>query len=278
MLGIADGQELRQQIKEDRHDTSKETASDEIVNDLYDDLYSSLYSHDNHVLSRLLVFDAKQSPKNENVEYIPSPEMSRTTTVKTIMCDIVALWLGRMEDLAANLQDMNAIDSPQAHQKEQTRQDSLADKVRQRMSTPNLQSQIPASPGPASSRDFASPRLRSPAEQTRPDSQRSPSSTRDGPHTSQSRERMSVQGNNALSPSERRKSQAKGRIRVAMGTMFLQVGRWQDALKELSEAALLVRANSDYLWHGRCVDNMIICILMLGWAGIDFQVSFSSTS
>lgn len=79
-----------------------------------------------------------------------------------------------------------------------------------------------------------------------------------------------------MTPSERRKTQAKGRIRVVIGATYLQAGRWPDALKELSEAASIVRMNSDYLWHAKALDLLLVSMIILSWAGMDFSVSLAS--
>jgi hypothetical protein len=83
---------------------------------------------------------------------------------------------------------------------------------------------------------------------------------------------MSIQG---LSAADRTKNRIKGRLGVVVGTLYLQTGRWPDALKELVEAATMARASSDYLWHGKALESILLCLLMFGWAGMDFQVSYS---
>ncbi|KAL9105456.1 MAG: hypothetical protein Q9227_009365 [Pyrenula ochraceoflavens] len=278
VLGIADGRAIQKSIEDGKTEEDANIAFGKIVHDLGDELYSSLPAREGHILHRLLIFDinkpSQQEPHNQYVEYVPSPEDSRTTTIKTIMCDIVALLLASMEDMAADLQELTAVDPPQAQAKEQSRQENLADKVRQRMSTPTLPTQKPTSPGLNLNRE-SSPRVQSPETRSRVDVGRSPSAVRDSSGASQSRERMSVQVANTASPSERRKTQAKGRIRVSLGAMYLQAGRWPDALRELTEAALVLRMNSDYLWHAKCLDYTLVCMVMLGWAGIEFQIPAS---
>jgi hypothetical protein len=87
-----------------------------------------------------------------------------------------------------------------------------------------------------------------------------------------SRERLSVQGLGYVSASDRTKSRVKGRLSVVLGSLFLITGRWPDALKELAEGAAIARASSDYLWHAKALESILLCLLMFGWAGMEFQV------
>jgi hypothetical protein len=80
---------------------------------------------------------------------------------------------------------------------------------------------------------------------------------------------MSVSG---LSATDRTKNRIKGRAGVVVGTLFLQAGRWPDALKELIEATNNARAGSDYVWHGKALESILLCLLMMGWAGMDFTI------
>jgi hypothetical protein len=53
-------------------------------------------------------------------------------------------------------------------------------------------------------------------------------------------------------------------------------GQWHDAIRELTEGATRARAFSDHLWHGKALENIMICLLLYAWSGMDFQVSFVS--
>lgn len=245
---------------------------------VYDELCSSQSSDNAFVIYKLLVFDVgklEELGKNgANIEFVPSPEQSRTTTIKTLVCDILASYLARMGDFALRIQELPAVDSPQALQRERIRQETLADKVRQRMSAaPGQESRSPRSPGMLT-RTSSSPGPRSLEDPGRRDEARSRSSIRDD-FNATSKEQSQDRSSNAMTPSERRKTQAKGRIRVVIGNLYLQAGRWPDALKELSEAALIVRMNSDYLWHAKALDLIFVSMIMLSWANMDFNVSFA---
>ena len=49
-------------------------------------------------------------------------------------------------------------------------------------------------------------------------------------------------------------------------------GQWHEALKELTEAATQARTFSDHLWHAKALENIMVCLLLFAWAGMDFQV------
>ena len=44
-------------------------------------------------------------------------------------------------------------------------------------------------------------------------------------------------------------------------------------MKELIQSATIARGNSDYVWHAKAMDYILVCLLMYAWAGMDFRVS-----
>jgi trafficking protein particle complex subunit 9 len=87
-----------------------------------------------------------------------------------------------------------------------------------------------------------------------------------------SRDRVSVQGFGSNSVSERSRNRGKGRIAMVIGSLYMQAGRWGDALRELVEAASIAKNNLDHLWHAKALDNILVSMLMLAWTGLDFQI------
>lgn len=87
-----------------------------------------------------------------------------------------------------------------------------------------------------------------------------------------SRDRVSVQGFGSNSVSERSRNRGKGRIGMVLGSLYLQAGRWGDAIKELVEAVSIAKVNLDHLWHAKALDNILVSMLMLAWSGLDFQI------
>lgn len=87
-----------------------------------------------------------------------------------------------------------------------------------------------------------------------------------------SRDRVSVQGFGSGSVSERSRNKGKGRIGIVIGSLYLNAGRWGDALRELVESTSIAKNNLDHLWHAKGLENILISMLMLAWTGLDFQI------
>ncbi|KAL2021203.1 hypothetical protein VTK56DRAFT_7390 [Thermocarpiscus australiensis] len=88
----------------------------------------------------------------------------------------------------------------------------------------------------------------------------------------QSQDRVLVQGFGSGGLNDRWRSKGRCRIQVVVGSLYLQAGLWTNALKELSEAAAVAKSMNDHLWHGKALELALISLLLLGWAGIEFQV------
>ncbi|KAI0381844.1 Trs120-domain-containing protein [Hypomontagnella monticulosa] len=85
-------------------------------------------------------------------------------------------------------------------------------------------------------------------------------------------DKVSVQGFGPGGLNERWRNKGRGRITILVGSMYLQAGRWTDALKELIEGATVAKSINDHLWHGKALELITICLLLLGWIGVEFQV------
>ena len=64
------------------------------------------------LVHQVLVFDHDIMPLPKGIHPVPSPEKSRTTTVKTVMCDLTSRLLGEMTTYAKSLQALPSLDSP----------------------------------------------------------------------------------------------------------------------------------------------------------------------
>ncbi|KAI3334965.1 hypercellular protein A [Ustulina deusta] len=89
---------------------------------------------------------------------------------------------------------------------------------------------------------------------------------------SANQDKVSVQGFGPGGPNEKWRNKGKGRATIIVGSLYLQAGRWTDALKELIEGATVAKSINDHLWHGKALELIFICLLMLAWAGYEFQV------
>lgn len=241
------------------------------------------------LVHQLLIFDYDGLDKLVNgpddVLWIPRPQASKATTIKTALCDITSLLLGEMDEFAKTMQSIPSIESPKASSWGPHRGPELrprpTDRLLHRMTMP---SHLPSNPnGAPETPQESTSSSPAPSDHETPTTfdeiTRSIHLTARGGSTPKpnsipsskehSRDRSSVSG---LSATDRTKNRIKGRVGVVVGSLFLQAGRWPDAVKELVEAASNARASSDYVWHAKALESILLCLLMLGWAGMDFQV------
>lgn len=300
VLAIADGRELAQDTGEHMNG-SKAVAQPHQKHPTPDGLGQLLGELDlvrernpRALVHQLLIFDFDGLDKLTNgpddVLWIPRPQASKATTVKTVLCDITSLLFGELDEFAKTIQSRQAIESPKASSWGPHRGPELrprpSDRLFHRVTLPshlpsdqNGASETPqgsnnSSPAPSDQETpitfdeiTRSMRLNRVASVSKANSV---SSSKE-----HSRDRSSVSG---LSATDRTKSRIRGRAGVIVGSLFLQAGRWPDAVKELVEAASNARATSDYVWHAKALESILLCLLMLGWAGMEFQVYFLSPS
>jgi trafficking protein particle complex subunit 9 len=248
----------------------------------------------------------------EGLVAVPPVEQCRVTTMKTIMCDISSMLLAEMTTLAKSLQALNTIESPSNSQVSRQFNGSSWPTIHgEQLSRRNSQYSLPEdsrSSSPAGSVDRSHVRMSMPVFPPGAGSTSSTPSARpttpmngvpsDGSSTfddivgpngsprnlqrnipprlgdlrSSSSDRVSVQGFGSNSISERSRNKGKSRVGIVIGSLYMIAGRWGDALKELIEAAYIARSNLDHLWHAKALDNIVVCMIMLAWTGLDFQI------
>ncbi|EEH16791.1 hypothetical protein PABG_06878 [Paracoccidioides brasiliensis Pb03] len=258
------------------------------LEELQQEVHALKDSHPRSLVQQLLIFDyggvEKLITGPEAVVWIPRPEVATSTTVKTVMCDITSRILGELSGFVERMQEWPTVESPKASswgpRRTPEAHPGSPDKLQQRMTMP---AQLPGANGTFSHFSDANSQ---PAEHDSPItfdeitrsiqlSNRISSSikTASKPGSKEhSHERMSVQGIGFMGANERTKSRLKGRLSIVAGTLFLQAGLWPDSLKELVEGASIARAGSDYIWHAKALESILQCLLMLGWAGMDFKI------
>lgn len=297
VIGIADGTELPEPLQasngapvvSSQESSTLKPPTPPGLEDLLTELKLVREHNPRAQVHQLLIFDYDGLDKlvsgPEDVTWVPRPEVSKATTIKTVLCDITSLLLGELDEFAKIMQSIPSIESPRASSWGPRRGPELrprpVDKLLHRMTMP---AQLPSNPnGTLDSHSMSGRSSPASADQDFPTTfdeitrsiqlaNRANSLGKPGSASSSkehSRDRMSVQG---LSATDRTKNRIKGRLGVVVGTLFLQAGRWPDALKELVEAATMARASSDYIWHGKALESILLCLLMFGWAGMDFQV------
>lgn len=285
IIAIADGTELPNSSGVEK----EKPPTPEGLDQLLEELSAAKEASPRALVSQLLVFNYEGLDKltngPENVLWVPRPQASKATTMKTVLCDITSVLLSELDDFAKTMQNIPSIESPKAFSWGPHRTPELRPRpVGRLLNRMTLPTQLP--PNPNGTPDTP---LSSNASSPAPSDHETPTTfdeiTRSIHLTSrtnsggkppsipspkeQSRDRMSVSG---LSATDRTKNRIKGRAGVVIGTLFLQAGRWPDALKELIEAANNARAGSDYIWHAKALESLLLCLLMFGWAGMDFQV------
>jgi len=90
-----------------------------------------------------------------------------------------------------------------------------------------------------------------------------------------SSDKVSIQGFGSGGVGERARNKGRGRVSIVIGALYMCAGQWHEALKELTEGATRARAFSDHLWHAKALENIMVCLLLFAWAGMDFQVGRS---
>lgn len=254
------------------------------------------------LLHQILVFDHGEASLPERIFPVPAPAKSRTTTIKTVMCDLTSRLLAEMASHAKSLQGLHTLDSPRISSSAALSNEtvsalpphmndflktgssgsfsSLDDHKRSdhRMSVPaTLPSKSASGISTPDSRP-ASPSngVRTPSKPFKEiaGSSSPPSLPKISSHDrADSRGRASASALGVGSHGDRERNRGKGRIGIAIGAMYLLAGRWPDAVKELVQNAAIARNCSDYLWHAKAMDYVLVCLLMYAWAGMDFRVS-----
>ena len=318
VLGIADGRNIAEQGTLRNHEVLQEAELNpkngqdasieycrerlvERLDNLINDFPRSLVHH-------ILVFDHDTFSLPEGITPVASLKKSRTTTIKTVMCDLTSCLLAEMTTYAKSLQGLSSLESPKVlsgsnnpnrapsalpdHIGGLSRSGSVFERSRSfspagDRSRSLIRSSLPArmTSRQASRTSTPESRTTSPpnSEQTPPKTlvgkgedaaARSPpkKSSHDRPRAD-SQEKVSTSGFGAGSLGERERNKGKGRVGVVVGAMYLMAGRWPDALKELVNSVTVARASSDYLWHAKGLDYILVCLLMYAWAGLEFRVS-----
>lgn len=304
VIGVADWKELKHQ-----HVCADEDENLAQIRDaLAGDIATIREDHPSSLAHRILIFDVDKGVQDlgSDMVVVPPVSQSRTTTIKTIMCDLTSLLLAELSPYAKFWQEKPTIETPKSipaalpngvassipsHLSQSARPMSMAfgsrstspvveERADHRMSMPVYASQKPHSgsstPTPygsppragASTPPFRSEEILSSPSVSSP---RKPNFDRHA----HSQDRLPTAGAGSNSLGELERSRGKARVGVVIGSLYLLAGRWPDAIRELSRSATMARSSSDYVWQAKALDYLIVCLLMCGWAGMDFKVSLS---
>ncbi|MCJ1401374.1 hypothetical protein MMC11_004586 [Xylographa trunciseda] len=251
--------------------------------------------------------DGRVLSSSSDVILVPSLKNSKTTTMKTLMCDLTALLLIEMTSYAKSLQALPTIETPKSPQDQRASGDYTHNSNPQLDKDPRPESRISRTPTSRSSspaangermyqRDSVPSQMYAAATDdtderstSRPplNGYRTPPVALDqtnGASEAQqpsldkerlrrlSRDRVALQGFGSGSVGERARNKANGRKGVVLGSLYLLAGRWPDALKELIEGATVARGLGDHVWHAKALDYILVCLLICAWAGMDFEI------
>ena len=261
----------------------------------------------NALVHQVLVFDLESISLPQGIYPVPPLAKSRTTTVRTVMCDMTSRLLAEMAPHAKSLQALSSVDSPRnspqpiingvasalpPHMGQLSRASSGGNS---RSSSPAGERSDSAHRTSMAARFTSELDSRSSTPESRPESPNGrntppppstnglagPSATKSPPGESgvekvraESRERITTTAFGAGSLGDRERNKGKGRIGTVIGAMYLLAGRWPDAVKELVQSATIAKASSDYLWYAKALDYILVCLLMFAWAEMEIRVSF----
>lgn len=250
-------------------------------------------------------------PLPEGIVAIPPPDQWKRTTMRTVMCDISTLFLAELTSLARSFEPATYIESPgqttatanttETTEKEKRRNSQFAlplgrsasasgalDRKDARMSMPlpfkgasaaSTPSATPARPVTPVKSGLSNPptTFDDMAGVQDTASEGSPGSKLSRPVTSQgirsaSQDRVSVHGFGSGGVNERWRNKGKARVTILFASMHLQAGRWTDSLKEATEGATVAKSINDHLWHGKALEIIVISMLLLSWAGVEYTV------
>jgi hypothetical protein len=320
IIGIADAKEYPQfqqsrgeadpdqGVSKDSEQDSKESEQIESAVEDLREQFPKAYLHS------LMLFDYNLQTRHRELPaetfVIPPVAQLRTTTMRTIMCDLTSIFLAELTSLAKSIQALPTIPSP-ASQSGTT--DSVpnwagADAAFSRRNSQVPTASRPESPISAAQKDLhrmSMPVLpsnsgssfveQSGASSPTTEGARTPPTTFDeisgidaakalhqtsnnsskpnGSVRDPSADRVSIHGFGSGGVGERARNKGRGRVSVIIGTLYLCAGQWSEALKELTDGATLARSSSDHLWHAKALENTMVCLLLFAWSGMDFQVS-----
>lgn len=320
VIGIGDAVEY-EWLNGSRAETQPHPSTDEGMKEIQSALGDIREQFPKAYLHTLMMFEcpsqADHSQLPQETVFVPPAARLKTTTMKTIVCDITSTLLAEMTALARSVQALPTILSPasqpnasmnstpawaasEPHVSQTGRRNSQApagsrsespvmatQKELHRMSMPVLPSTTPGGPlinedpraspstnqgaqtPPTTFDEISAANAANPLSRTNSNSSKPPpTSARDS-----SADRVSIHGFGSGGVGERARNKGRGRISIVIGTLYMCAGQWHDALRELTEGANRARAFSDHLWHAKALENILVCLLLFAWSGMDFQVS-----
>jgi hypothetical protein len=295
--------------------SSPGSAEDDGVDDIQGAIEDIREQFSRAYLHSLMLFDSETQTSHPRLPpgtiFVPPTAQLKTTTMKTIMCDLTATLLAEMTTLARSIQALPTVASPASNSGAGGSTPSWANSDHATAHSSRRNSQTPSASRPESPLSGAQkdhrmsmpvlpstsggslptddPRAASPSTQ----GTRTPPTTFDeisgvnaanALHQANSTtskttatkdaasDRVSIHGFGSGGVGERARNKGRGRVSIVVGTLYMCAGQWQDAIRELTDGATRARAFSDHLWHAKALENIMVCLLLFAWSGMDFQV------
>lgn len=239
----------------------------------------------------------------EGLIHVPPAEQRKTTSMRTIICDITSKLLAEMTTLARSIQALPTITSPTQNPKSlnglpisqrfrdatlvransfntgraRSASPAIGDDIHShRMSMPVVASAISATSTPTGGSRPTSPDFglkKPPArtfEEITANSEVEQQMSAEARSTNQ--DRVSIHGFGSGSLDEWNRNKGQCRIGIVIAGLYLQAGRWYDAMKEFVDNAIRARSSSDHLWHAKALEGILVCIILLAWLRLEFHI------
>ncbi|KAK6365630.1 hypothetical protein LTS17_011016 [Exophiala oligosperma] len=65
---------------------------------------------------------------------------------------------------------------------------------------------------------------------------------------------------------------SRGRFNIIQGMLRLQNGLWSHALDCLSDGISVAQNGHDHLWHGKALESLLVCMILLSWSDSKFTI------
>jgi len=151
-----------------------------------------------------------------------------------------------------------------------TQSNDIASPTGEEASRPPSRSFGSPPPPPATTFEQIQATNRVPAGLTRSDSAASNRSK--GGKRASSQDRVSVQGFGPGTSQSKARERGKARVGIVIGHIYMMAGQWSEGLRILAEHTNVTRKLADNLWHGKGLEGIVVCMLSLAWARLEFSI------
>lgn len=249
--------------------------------------------HSRVVHRQLLVLEGSSGDGNASHHSsaigIANADVENDPSLKAAICEVSARFLVELTTYAKAMHASPSVQTPGQTARSLQRNASLRENENRRpdsrQSTPPPSVSSPTSEGsparpssrapplPATSFDQIAGANNPQSDIARSDSRASNQSNKGKRGTrSSSQDRVSVQGFGSGTSQEKIRVRGKARVGIVLGSIYMMAGNWNAALGLLIEHTGKARTLGDQLWHAKGMENMLVCMVLLAWSGVELQV------